>query len=286
MSEEAKWEWMPTENGVRVVKLLSWRYYLEFTCKEMLEHEAYIYRGQRNESWSLNTTLDRLNVDKPYEYFTSMYKHLDRFKFAVRGRRGTNPEKIESANDWWALGQHHGLATPLLDWSRSPFVAAYFAFIDVGSEQDEYRAIYALHKPTIEYKVNDIHVALIMDQNDKREAYEKGVTLSTEDLLFITRTPLNREVEFVQPLSDENHRLVNQNGLFTVVNKDLTIDEWVRENFEGETSAILIKIMIPERERIECLTTLNRMNINHLTLFPDLDGACKFTNLCGEIKNY
>ena len=65
------------------------------------------------------------------------------------------------------------------------------------------------------------------------------------------------------------------------------MDDWVRNNFKGEEKEYtLMKLLIPNANRTDCLRTLNRMNINHLTLFPDLSGASKYCNLYGEIDKY
>lgn len=288
MSRSKRWDWQDTRNGIATVKLLSWKYFLDFTYQKMLDYETYVYRGQRNEHWGLGTTLDRLiktakiAKTKQFDFRSS---HLQQFKYAARGRRGINPPEL-TENEWWALGQHHGLATPLLDWTQSPFVAAYFAFINDGEPQTKYRVVYALHKPSIEAKVAANKAAREADNRQQKADIAAGRKVGNLLLNAFLDYPVQPEIEFVRPFSDENQRLVNQGGLFTKSPSGKNIEEWVAEQFVGENSCILMRILIPNSDRAYCLRYLNRMNINHLTLFPDLYGASKFCNLYGEIEKY
>ncbi|MBI5891023.1 MAG: FRG domain-containing protein [Nitrosomonadales bacterium] len=285
MARRKSWEWIDKGNGYAEVKLLSWKYFTDFVYKEMLNYETYVWRGQRCDDWALESTLDRL-VNKAKVAKTKRHgfvkSHLEQFQYAVRGRRGMHPPLIEDENEWWALGQHHGLATPLLDWTTSPFVAAYFAFIGEGEIQTRHRAIFALHRPTVERLVREKVKA--KEEENKRDKEDKKPMNALAALLM--DAPVRPDVEFIRPFSDENMRLVNQGGLFTRAPRDKPLDIWIQENPDGNVGYTLIKIILPDVDRAECLKMLNRMNINHLTLFPDLYGASKFCNLFGEIEKY
>jgi hypothetical protein len=290
MVRRKQWETSSIIDSIAEVRILSWRYFFNFIYKEMLDFETYIWRGQRRDDWLLESTIDRLRkkakIAKTKSYKFSM-QHLEQFKYAVRGRRGPNPPKLETENEWWALGQHYGLATPLLDWTTSPFVAAYFAFIGVGEKQTKCSAIYALHRPSVEKKVAEL--LTLAEQEHKKEQQEIESGKRSFGLLggAALQIPIRREVDFIRPLADENQRLVNQGGLFTRFPTDIDIHSWVQTNFKGDNKGYtLMKILIPKKDREECLRSLNRMNINHLTLFPDLYGASRFCNLFGEIEKY
>lgn len=257
-------------DGSIAFRLTSWSRFADLLDAEVFNAPAaargnYIWRGQRRGDWSLSSSLDRLfgkldllaagaNVLEERSH-----EHLEAFKYASRGRRGQNPPAL-SDNEWWALGQHYGLATPLLDWSRSPFAAVYFAFEELTTDATECRVVYGLDQRAVDVKNYEIA---------NGPSVERG------------RIPV---IDFIDPLSDDNPRLVSQGGLFTRAPIGMPIERWVAQAFEGISAPVLVRIEIPNRDRIACLRSLNRMNINHLSLFPDLSGASRSTNLRLELS--
>ncbi len=262
MPRPPRWTSRYVKDGMKVYTLSSWKYFSDFINQQLLQYEQYIFRGQSASKWKLESTLDRtLKNIAVNERPGVRNKHLENFKYAVRGRRGPNPASLKDENDWWALGQHHGLATPLLDWTESPFVALFFAFEDEDTGGDDFRAVWAISQYAI--------------QNKSRELRRSHTSRS--------RPPI---CEIIRPMSDENSRLVSQRGLFLRGEDGVPIDSWIREHYVDDTHFRLMKLRIPDTERERCLRWLNQMNINRLSLFPDLHGASQYCNLKAITKKY
>ena len=56
----------------------------------------------------------------------------------MKGRRGVNPEVYDSDIEWWALGQHYELATPMLDFTFSPYVATFLLLKKIGKVIEQF----------------------------------------------------------------------------------------------------------------------------------------------------
>ncbi len=247
-------------DGVIETELSSWKWFHDYVTKSFQDFEPFLFRGQRKSTWLLESSLDR--TVKKLSIPINPATHLESFQMSVRGRRGLNPQQLNE-NEWWALGQHYGLDTPLLDWTESPYLGLFFAFEKVREAKSDVRAVYALSRLHVEKK--------------SLEIAENHQTPDRSDV-----------VEIISPLTDDNARLVNQRGLFTRASAGVDLEDWVRHHFSGSNDRVLEKMVIRERgnDREHCLRSLNQMNINHLTLFPDLTGASNYCNMSIRIERY
>lgn len=242
--------WTATITGPvsATVKCDSWNGFNDFlnSDKALRLNNSYCFRGHASEDWELKSTLQReIELSAPSSDKISENEVLEEFKKFCLGRRGHNPAKL-TENEWWALGQHFGLKTPLLDWTESPYVAAYFAF---NSEKHD--------------TANAVIWMLAKNINQFPE---------------VSRLKTKYHLQFLTPYLDENSRLLNQRGLFVRSPNMKCIQDWVRNLKESHQKIGLTKVLIPASEKRYVLDSLDKMNINHLTLFPDISGAAVYAN--------
>src|ERR1041385_5753948 len=137
------------EDGILTHECEDWIDFNDFIT-ERLDRSPIMWRGQRDAAWLLEPSLARLVRRLPHKKDAGL-RHLANFRYATRGRRGPSPRQIPEGNDdeWLALGQHHRLATPLLDWTQSPYVSAFFAYSEEQAPPKKLRAVYGLVETSV-----------------------------------------------------------------------------------------------------------------------------------------
>ena len=136
------------DSGVRVTQCDSWDDFIQ--ALRVTKNKPPVrrtYRGHANPRWKLASAWERLidhqqqlfrsaglDIDVRRDYGLNISDELPDDNWLIRFKElaATMPDLPDHANwtkvDWWAFGRHYGLNTPLLDWSRSPFIAAFWAF--------------------------------------------------------------------------------------------------------------------------------------------------------------
>lgn len=211
---------------------------------------SYVFRGHSQSNWLLESTLDRALKKIKYDKKEIFIKtHFEKFKDEIRGRRGLNPKDL-TEDEIWALGQHYGLYTPLLDWSASPYVALFFALMDDKKSTTGKCCLWALHKGAVN-KINN---------------------------WYETEKITDKKVEVVNPSLDENSRLLSQRGLFTKISANNNIENWVLKS-EAKLDIVLFKFEFPQSLKETAIDYLSLMNVNYSSLFPDLYGSSMISNM-------
>jgi hypothetical protein len=271
------------ENGVMTLTLASWGEFHE-VVKIFNNNTDYIWRGQR-KNWPLKSSFDR-KFPKINNRQAKLNEILKKFKQKLDELSNPNINGMTD-DEIWAIGQHYGLLTPLLDWTESPYIAAYFAFYKKDTkEQSKYRVVYTL---------NRVAQTLMRKTKLKKKCKKTGGTISSETISE------GRFIEFLdltETCDDrQNIRLKSQKGRFTKALDGTEIETNIsnfvnrrKENVENE-KIILAGIVMPDKVQDDCRAFLETKKITHGDLFPDYAGAveiCKIElgldNVCCSSK--
>lgn len=234
-------------SAVRTIAYSSWvefkrDLFLELYPRGRFRRGQYLFRGAGDADWKLATAFDRRFGDVPLEPRMQLWTDL-----ITEWRQGCRDAGVPAAvteddRALWALGQHHGLPTRMLDWSMSPYIAAFFAFRSHllrspgGHGQ---AAVWVLHLDDPVWSIGGVEIV------------DAGVAA--------------------------NSRLKNQVGRFTLCRAAITCLEDYVERLAGGTA--LTRCLIPTDEAAVALADLDAMGITDHELFPDLTGLADLATM-------
>jgi hypothetical protein len=251
---------------MREINLPSWEAFEEKVRKLLADHDRrrldtktyvspLLFRGQSNSCWRLKTTIERYPSasKKASDYYRVMHDTQYQIENLTEQRwdipTPADYDKWLSSQTtfglWEFLGdaymiylRHHGFPSPLLDWSLSPYIAAFFAFSHVWSEV-QFVSIYAF----LEYA-------------------DQGKSISPLEPTIYGRGPVVRS----------HRRHVLQQCQYTICTAQ-SDGQWSYACHEDafakseEGQDLLWKFNIPSSERLKVLQLLDRFNLNAFSLF-------------------
>ncbi|QWT15310.1 FRG domain-containing protein [Sphingobium xenophagum] len=223
--------------------LTTWDQFRQWAVSQRPRH--FIFRGQ-SEPHKLATTFHRTWRKDLNGWIVDDVRKL----FGVMAERLSFPLQLgnmEHNAAFWNILQHHGYPTPLLDWTLSPFVAAYFAFCNIIPGDARTPRIY------------------IFDADAWNAKYGKI-------LFFADVAP--PQIVVLESMPAGNPRAMPQQSVSTVSNV-ADIEGFIRRREEEDGRSYLTVCDLAAEEAPKIMRELELMGITYGSVFPGLDGICR-----------
>jgi hypothetical protein len=218
------------------------------------------WRGQEDQAWPLLASTWRSDKNR-----TDEYQRYIKFIAQAPSRHKSVPAKSDLSS-WLFLMRHYGLKTRLLDWTRSPLYALYFA---VKSKPSSDGSIFVL-SPT---RLNET--------NTKNRVIYTPDDLHSKQMIAMCFNPSpslpdnsNKDApQVIALVPDEiDIRLLVQLSVFTIQSSSVPLDK------QADSEKYLEKYIIPAGSKKEIKSNLSDLGIRESILFPDLEHLSKDLN--------
>ncbi len=221
-----------------------------------LNKNDYIFRGTSKDE-QLKPLIIRKGLLK-HEF--DILEDFKKYAFAL--------SYIKSASDFYALAQHYGLATRLLDFTINPFVALFFAVNQISfPENDNYKLVMLSKRELKPISLNPYSAI-----GDVLTLYEMDDFKGIIKQCFDSLSEKSKDGIYLFEPNYTNSRIMSQEGLFIIDTK--------LKYFE-DLNSITNECIIFEINKIlrdEILKRLDLMGINRIKMMNDLATVCNFIN--------
>jgi hypothetical protein len=227
-------------------KINTWESFKRYVTA--IERKRFVFRGHEDNTWRLRTSFHRTGRSNLERYLVEDIANLHKALSPMTKHPFDLKDPLHNAA-FINLLQHHGYPTPLLDWTWSPYVAAFFAFRKI--------------RPNISANARG---KIRIYKFDIRE----WNLLPRADRVF----PVYPNISAVDALAYDNLRVVSQQAVSTVTNLD-DMESYIRFVEQRSDKTFLEVIDLPAKHRQPIMHELAMMGITAGTLFPGIDGACE-----------
>lgn len=175
------------------------------------------FRGQQSSNWEVTSSLYRQincnlrkddgSLDKSinWRFSHDLFSEFEK-NIPIYSEYNTLKEYSLTPLDLMFIGQHYGLSTRLIDWSKNPLISLYFA-VEQVTNADGYSSVYML------YDSNNQNVKLFNSKSFfKLYKTEQDIWLSIQDYLT------QRQREVLAPDENDDKLEINTNDYYKIAN--------------------------------------------------------------------
>ncbi|MDI1239273.1 MAG: FRG domain-containing protein [Polaromonas sp.] len=236
--------------ALNATRCKTWSDFKLWSDRITTEGNAVSFRGHGNNSFELSTTLHRIGRNRLERY---CWNELHTFRFFSEGVLNQTID-MRNGDDYGmllGLAQHHGLPTPLLDWTRSPYIAAFFAFTDAVEMK--------IYRPTA------THVRVYALTHEFLNFFSPRI---------VTLPIISSYVAALSVSPRLNPRILAQQGQFLVTNV-ANLQAFIHEIEDVAGKTFMYAADVPISCANAALRDLELMGLTAATLFPGLDGISR-----------